>query len=212
MGLTDNGNHDEYSALIEYEWAPIDRLGLEIELPFSFYYPVSGNDIALRSRMNSIKLAAQYSFYVSTKNKTSMALGYIHEFELPDFKDYGKTNIVTGNIYNPFFVAAKRWGNNFHTLIYTGPQFIHHFNKNAFHTEFQINTNFHYMISGTRNFIGVELNKVLYKNDFDLTIRPQMRVGISDNLIIGIVTGIPISRENERFGSFIRLIYEPPHK
>ncbi len=68
------------------------------------------------------------------------------------------------------------------------------------------------MISGTRNFIGVELNKVLYKNDFDLTIRPQMRVGISDNLIIGIVTGIPISRENERFSSFIRLIYEPPHK
>jgi hypothetical protein len=40
---------------------------------------------------------------------------------------------------------------------------------------------------------------------------PQMRVDISDNLLIGIVTGIPISKENERFSTFLRLIYEPKH-
>jgi hypothetical protein len=67
------------------------------------------------------------------------------------------------------------------------------------------------MIPGTRNFIGIEFNKELTKTDFDMTIRPQMRVGISDNLLIGIVTGIPISRENERFSTFFRLIYEPAH-
>ena len=65
------------------------------------------------------------------------------------------------------------------------------------------------MIPGTRNFVGIEFNKVLSKNDFDMTIRPQMRVGIADNLLAGIVTGIPIQRENERFSTFIRLIYEP---
>jgi hypothetical protein len=28
---------------------------------------------------------------------------------------------------------------------------------------------------------------------------------------VGIVTGIPVNRENERFSSFLRLIYEPSH-
>lgn len=141
-----------------------------------------------------------------------MALGYIHEFELTEFKRYGKTDLMEGNVYNPFFVAAKRWGNNFHTLLYTGPMFFHHFSDKSLHTAWQINSNFHYMISGTRNFVGVEFNKTLVHGEFDMTIRPQMRLGIADNLMVGIVTGIPVSREIERFSSFIRLIYEPGHK
>ncbi len=32
-------------------------------------------------------------------------------------------------------------------------------------------------------------------------MRPQMRVGIADNLLIGIVGGIPVSRESERLSS-----------
>jgi hypothetical protein len=215
LGLTDNEYFDEYEALIEYEWAPIDRLGLEVELPFSFHYPVQGivdSDSVPRNKLNSVKLAAQYSFFVSEKAKTSMALGYIHEVELTDFRSYGESTLVNGNVYNPFFVAAKRWGRNFHTLLYTGPQFFHHFSSNQIHTSFQINSNFHYMVEGTRNFLGIEFNKELTHDDFDMTIRPQMRVGITDNLLIGIVTGIPISRENQRFSTFLRLIYEPGHK
>jgi hypothetical protein len=160
-----------------------------------------------------LKLAAQYSFLVSEKYKTSLAIGYIHEFEMNEFKDYNKGQIFTGNIYNPFFVAAKRWGDNFHTLLYTGPVIKRHFDSNKTISSFQANSNFHYMIPGTRNFIGVEFNKEFNNSrDFDMTIRPQMRVGIADNLMIGIVTGIPINRENERFSSFFRLIYEPSHK
>lgn len=68
------------------------------------------------------------------------------------------------------------------------------------------------MISGTRNFIGVEFNKTLDGGDFDMTIRPQMRLGIADNLLVGIVTGIPVAQENERFSTFLRLIWEPSHK
>lgn len=211
LGLTDNNKYDAYTALVEYEWAPIDRLGLEVELPFSFYYPVNGGIKAPGSRLNSIKVAAQWSFFVSEKMKTSMALGYIHEFEMADFNRYGKDNLFTGNVYNPFFIAAKRWGQNFHTLLYTGPQFIHHFKDSSLHTLWQVNSNFHYMIPGTRNFIGIEFNKAIASDDFDMTIRPQMRVGVADNLLIGIVTGIPINRENERFSSFLRLIYEPGH-
>lgn len=212
IGLTDNINYDKYTALIEYEWAPVNRLGLEVELPFSIYYPTNGNNTAPGSKLNSLKLAAQYSFYVSERNKTSMAIGYINEFELNDFNKYGKHRLITGNVYNPFFVAAKRWGNNFHTLLYTGPAFMHHFAHGSVYTNWQINSNIHYMIPGTRNFIGVEFNKSIEQGNFDTVIRPQMRLGIADNLLVGIVTGIPVSRENERFSSFLRLIYEPKHK
>tara|TARA_R110002020_G_scaffold91560_2_gene222353 strand:+ start:97995 stop:98870 length:876 start_codon:yes stop_codon:yes gene_type:complete len=212
LGLTDKNTYDEYTALIEYEWAPLNRLGLEVELPFSLYYPTNGNLNAPGSRLNSLKLAGQYSFYVSERYSTSMAVGYIHEFGLPPFNDYGKESLIRENAYNPFFVAAKRWGNNFHTLLYTGPAISHYFDGSQLHTSWQINSNFHYMIPGTRNFLGIEFNKTFEQGDFDMTLRPQMRLGIADNLLIGIVTGIPISRENERFSSFLRLIYEPPHK
>lgn len=213
LGLTDNLKFDSYEALIEYEWAPIDRLGLEVELPFTFYSPVNGtaNDSIPSNQLNSIKIAAQWSFFVSEPMAASMALGYINEFELSDFRSFGQP-FIKGNVYNPFLVVAKRWGNNFHTLIYTGPMIEQSFNNNKFHTTYDINTSFHYMISGTRNFIGMEFNKTIDNGDFDMTMRPQMRLGIADNLLIGIVAGIPVSRENERLSSFIRLIWEPGHK
>lgn len=210
FGITDNNTYDEYLALVEYEWAPIDRLGLEIELPFTFY-PSNKNGNTPSSKLNGLKLAAQYSFFVSEKMKTSMAIGYINEFEMTDFSKYGNSKLLTGNIYNPFFVIAKRWGNNFHTLLYTGPAIQQHFQSDVTTTLWQINSSFHYMIPGTRNFIGIEFNQEVIKKDFYTTIRPQMRVGIAENLLIGIVTGIPINRENERFSSFLRLIYEPKH-
>lgn len=212
FGLTDNVNYDKYTALVEYEFAPIDRLGLEVELPFSFYAPLDSNTDIPSSRLNSLKLAAQYTFLVSEKAKTSMAIGYLHEFEFIPFKKYGRDRLYKGNIYNPFFVAAKRWGNHIHTLIYTGPIIEHLYEENKWRSQFEINSNLHYMIPGTRNFIGLEINKTLLGGEIDMVLRPQMRVGITHNFLIGIVTGIPISRENERFSTFLRLIYEPERK
>lgn len=130
FGITDNNEYDAYLALVEYEWAPIDRLGLEVELPFTVY-PSNKNGMTSGSKLNSIKLAAQYSFYVSEKQRTSLAFGYIQEFEMNEFDNYQNGTLFVGNVYNPFFVAAKRWGNNFHTLLYTGPLFIHHFEDNS---------------------------------------------------------------------------------
>ena len=213
LGLTDKLQFDTYQALIEYEWAPIDRLGLEVELPFTFYSSVNGTekDSIPSHQLNSIKIAAQWSFFVNEPMATSMALGYINEFELSDFRNFGEP-FIKGNVYNPFLVVAKRWGNNFHSLIYTGPMIEQHFSTDKFHTTYDINTSFHYMIMGTKNFIGFEFNKTLDNGDFDMTIRPQMRLGIADNLLIGIIAGIPVSRENERLSSFVRLIWEPGHK
>lgn len=213
LGLTDNLKFDAYETLIEYEWAPIDRLGLEVELPFTFYAPQSGieRDSIPSNGLNSIKIATQWSFFVSEPLATSMAVGYINEFELSDFRNFGSP-AIKGNVYNPFLVIAKRWGNNFHSLIYTGPMIEQHFKTNKFHVNYDINSSFHYMISGTRNFIGIEFNKTLDNNDFAMTIRPQMRLGIADDLMIGIVAGIPVNRENERLSSFLRLIWEPNHR
>ncbi len=213
FGLTDNSNYDSYEALIEYEWAPIDRLGLEVELPFTFYSPISGTERSAipSNQLNSIKLAAQWSFFVNEKMATSMALGYINEFELSDFRNFGQP-LISGNTYNPFFVIAKRWGNNFHSLLYTGPKIEQHFRTKEIHTTYDFNTSFHYMITGTRNFIGVEFNKSIHQGNFDMVMRPQMRLGIAENLLIGIVAGIPVSREHERLSSFVRLIWEPGHR
>lgn len=213
LGLTDNLKFDAYEALIEYEWAPIDRLGFEVELPFTFYSPQSGieRDSIPSNSLNSIKIATQWSFFVSEQMATSMAIGYINEFELSDFRNFGEP-FIKGNIYNPFFVVAKRWGYNFHSLLYTGPMIEQNFRTNKFHATYDINTSFHYMISGTRNFIGIEFNKTFDQKDFDMTLRPQMRLGIAENLLIGIVAGIPVNRENERLSSFVRLIWEPKHK
>ena len=37
FGILDRDDNDEIETLIEYEFAPINRLGVEIELPFSFF-------------------------------------------------------------------------------------------------------------------------------------------------------------------------------
>ncbi|REA62835.1 phosphoribosylformylglycinamidine synthase [Dyadobacter luteus] len=212
LGLNDRYSRDEYIALVEYEWAPINRLGLEVELPFTIYPSTPRLEGSRGSRLNGLKVAGQYSFLVSEKWKTTMAIGYLHELELPVFADYGKGKFLKGNIYNPFFIAAKRWGGNFHSLLYTGPVIHHDFASGSVHTVYQANTSFHYMIPKTKNFIGIEFNKEFNQTEFNMTIRPQMRVSVADNLIVGIVTGIPVDRTDERLSTFLRLIYEPGHR
>ncbi|QWG05550.1 phosphoribosylformylglycinamidine synthase [Flammeovirga yaeyamensis] len=213
MEIKDNLKYDKYEALIEYEWAPINRLGFEVELPFSFYSPQDGvdRDSIPSDRLESLKLATQWSFFVSEKLNMSMALGYINEITFSDFKNFGNP-LIQGNIFNPFYVIAKRWGRNWHSLIYTGPSFEYGYQSKDWDISYEINPSFHYMIPGTSNFIGMEFNQTVANGDFDMTIRPQMRVGIADNLLVGIVAGIPVGRENERLSAFCRLIWEPGHK
>jgi len=214
FGMTDKNGFDEYEALVEYEWAPIDRLGFEIEVPLTVFSSRGELSKSLEkpsNRIESIKLATQWTFLVSEKAKTSLALGYIHEFEFVDLNNLSFRQLFKGNIYNPIFIAAKRWGSNYHTLIYTGPRIEKEFNQKS-HVSYDIHTNFHYMITGTRNFIGLEVNKEIHNGKLDATIRPQMRIGLSESIMVGIVTGIPLSRQNNGISSFVRIIYEPGFK
>lgn len=213
-GMIDRLNFDSYEFLVEYEWAPLNRWGVEIEVPVTIYSEPNQNlnQIKPSNRIESIKLASQYTFLVAPKPALSLAIGGITEFEFTDLDKITSAPVFRGIVLNPFLIGAKRWGNSFHTLIYTGPKFITHFDTaipNEF--SFEVNTNFHYMIADTRNFIGFEFNKTFTKGDFDMIIRPQMRLCISDGLMIGIVPGIPVSKSNRRLSAFIRLIYEPGH-
>lgn len=213
FGMQDKRNYDEFEALIEYEWAPIDRLGLEVELPVSLYSFRNGNRDGTipSSKLESLKVAGQYTFLVSEKRNTSMAIGYIHEFELVAFDRLGKEEAFRGNIFNPFLIAAKRWGSNYHSLIYTGPVLEKAFGGRA-NVGFEVNYNVHYMVSGTRNFIGLEVNQEIHDGKSFATLRPQMRVALAENLMIGIVSAIPIGQPDAGLGSFVRLIYEPGFK
>lgn len=211
MGMTDRRGFDAYEALVEYEWAVIDRLGLEVEVPVTIYSGQTGGspDISIpANRIESLKLAAQWSFLVAEKAKTTLALGYIHELEFVDLNKLGQGDLFKGNLFNPFLIAAKRWGRNYHTLIYTGPRIEKAFGSSA-HVAYEINTNFHYMISGTRNFVGMEINQEVAGGKLFTVLRPQMRVGLAENLLVGIVTGIPFNREQQGLSSFLRIIYEP---
>ncbi|WP_114749267.1 HAEPLYID family protein [Pleomorphovibrio marinus] len=209
VGMNADRNYNEYEALVEYEWAPIDRLGFEIEVPMTFYGPPATDESTIPSnRIESLKLATQWSFFVSEKASTTLALGYIHEFEIVDVNKIGQERLYKGNIYNPFFIAAKRWGMNYHTLIYTGPRLVQEFNAPNKRI-YEINTNLHYMITGTRNFIGMEINKELVNGRLMTVMRPQMRVALAENLMVGIVSGIPLHSESRGISSFARIIYEP---
>lgn len=211
LGLTDQSRFDRYEALIEYEWAPVNRVGLEIEVPVTFF-PAAANGPTPGNRIEGLKTAVQWSFFVSEKYRTSMAVGYLNEVIFADLDRIGEVPLVEGNRYNPFFVAAKRLHTQWHSLVYAGPKVVQSLRGDATTRAYDVNSSVHYMVRDTRNFVGVELNKTWAANDFDLTVRPQMRLQISDQLLMGIVTGVPVKRESQRLGMFLRLIYEPRHK
>ncbi|HCR55211.1 MAG TPA: phosphoribosylformylglycinamidine synthase, partial [Cytophagales bacterium] len=118
MGMTDRLRFDSYEFLIEYEWAPIDRLGLEVELPVTIFAPTaygangsgssSDQPIKPSNRIESLKIASQYTFFVSERLGTSLALGAITEFEFTDLNIIRNNKPFQGILYNPFFVAAKK--------------------------------------------------------------------------------------------------------
>lgn len=213
-GVSDNLDFDSYEFLVEYEWAVADRLGLEIEVPVTVFSRNSLNTGTIRrpeDRIESLKLAGQWTFLVSEKLQTSLAVGTITELELVDLNSLSFNNLSQGVIVNPFLVAATRLTSSWHALLYTGPRFFNGWNGHENYTAYEINSNLHYMIPNTSNFIGVEVNQLVENGNLKTVIRPQMRVEIKDSLKIGIVPGISLNRDEERFSSFVRLIYEPKH-
>lgn len=200
--------YSQYDVLAEYEFAPIDRLGLEIETDFSFYKQISDLEEIPKNKFDNLRLSAQYSFYVSPKYNTTLALGYTQVIKFIDFENSNKNQLITGLQYIPFIVAAKRWGSQFHTLIFAGPILKHAFNTDFTTVEWQFNTSFDYEIPNSSHFIGIEFNKKIVDGEFRITMRPQGKIQINEALAIGLVAGFPITKSQQKFSSFFRVIYE----
>ena len=201
-------NYSEYAVLAEYEFAPIDRLGLEVETDFSFFKRISDAQEIPKNRFDNLRLSAQYSFYVSTKYNTTLAIGYTQVIGFTAFEDLDEKPLIKGLQYSPFFIAAKRWGSSIHTLIFAGPIFKHRFNTDYTNVDWQINTSIDYAIPNSSNFVGIEFNKEVVDGKFEMTMRPQGKIQINKALALGLVAGFPITRSKEKFSSFFRLIYE----
>jgi hypothetical protein len=219
--LVDRGQYASHEFLVEYEWAVLDRWGLEIEVPLTFHSlfhqrEQSGNGPPARPshRVESLKLATQYTFLVSGKWQTSMALGGIVELEWVDLDKLRHDKLFQGILYNPFFIAAKRWGPRWHTLVYTGPRITRHFGYRGHDFSYELNFNLHCsLFPDARHFVGVEWNALWDEGRLGLVARPQMRLEFSEQLMLGLAPGIPLTwrQGEERLSFFMRLIYEPSH-
>lgn len=188
---------DEYGYLAEYEFAPMDRLGLEVETDFA-YSKSKTADLSSGNELERLRLSSQYSFYVSKKQATTLAIGYTQIFNFED----------GGTAFNPFFVAAKSWHTNWHTLIYTGPEIAYHYKSRTTEMNWQINTSLHYTLPQTDHFIGLEVNQEVAEGLLETTLRPQVKLGLSNKLAIGMAVGFPIAGKENAISSFFRLIYQ----
>jgi len=202
-------NYNEHAFLVEYEFAPINRIGFEVEADLSFFDRTFAEAEIPGSKLESLRFSSQYSFFVSTRLKTTLAVGYTQIITFNEFRNISKNSFIKGTVYNPFFVAAKRWDSNVNTLLYTYPLFKHDFTTNKLEVEWQINSSLIFTIPGTKHFAGVELNKEFDHGKFEMTIRPQAKFKLDKHTAIGFVAGIPTKKTDESFSSFLRIIYEP---
>src|SRR5687767_8485858 len=109
MGMASFDNYTIHSYLVEYELAPLNRLGMELEVPLVFHSaanPETDSHHHGDDGLEGIKAAIQYSFFVSEKLQTTLAIGYIFETRRKGFDLFHQT----GSIHNPFFIVAKKWG------------------------------------------------------------------------------------------------------
>lgn len=211
FGMNDDKQYVSYNGFVEYEFAVANRLGLEVEVPFEMYQHNHKDGVVLPdNRIEGVKLATQYTFLVSEKYQTSMAVGYIQEFEFSSFSDMGHSGkLFEGTLYSPIFIAAKRWTPNIHTLLYAGPVTEQFFETNTWETTLQVNANLHYVFHGGY-FIGLETNMEFSDEKPSFVFRPQLKVPFSKKVSLGVLAGIPASdHDHQGLSGMARLIWVP---
>ncbi|WP_344830729.1 HAEPLYID family protein [Chryseobacterium ginsenosidimutans] len=222
-GYADFKNFEGVRTLIEYDFAPIDKLGFEIEVPFIFVHNKLLDESATENEhitvpeeggaaedAMALRIGFNYSFLTLPEAKTTISAGYFNELETSSFQEFRKPLFVA-NVYNPFIAIAKIWGERFHTMVYTGPAIKQKFKSNETKTQYRFNTILSYRFGKEEkeSFIGLECNQTFSAEDQpQMILRPQIQLQLTENFKIGIVAGIPVKTSNELNGSgFLRLIY-----
>ncbi|MCK8495992.1 hypothetical protein M0L20_29270 [Spirosoma sp. RP8] len=192
---------------IEYEFAPVNRLGLEIELPgqVSLADPDQGQPRSASWRLHSIKTSIQWTYAVLERWQTSLAVGYTNELMLPPAANTAGFSAIEAG--HPFLVAAKKWGAHWHTLVYAS--WAGELSKQGSIQAggHELNIAVHYVIPHSKAFMGVELYQSWPASDA-LMIRPQVRIALKNNVLLGLVGNMPLNQSTVS-SWFIRLIYEP---
>jgi len=205
-----NAQYGTQGGFIEYEFAPVNRLGVELEIPFQFqgksFIPGEPN-VAPRNRIDGIKPAVQYTFFVGRKARLSMAAGGIYELKFHSFRSIDDNlGLVKGNSINPFLIVAKRWGRNLHSMVYMGPELYKDFETHQNKTAYLLNVSVHYMAGN--NFLGIEMNQEYTGSQTITVLRPQVKVQLDQSIAVGIASGIPIAHQSSGYSFIARLIYE----
>lgn len=205
-----NQDYSTHGGFIEYEFAPVNRLGLEIEIPFQFQsksYLKAEDNTAPRNKIEGIKPAIQYTFFINKKARLSIATGGIYELRFHSFKSIqDNLGLIKGNSINPFLIVAKRWGRNFHSMIYMGPEFYKDFETHQHESAYLLNVSMHYMIE--KHFLGIEMNQEFKDDNVITVLRPQAKIQLSQKLGVGITSGIPIAHQSSGYSFMTRMIYE----
>jgi hypothetical protein len=212
-GIEGHKDYTVNTTFLEYEFSPLNRLGLEIEIPFSFYRSAGEpeGDVP-RSRMEGLKLAAQYTFLVSQKYQMSMAAGYMHAFRMHSFYSIDKgRGMLKGHHSSPFLIIARKWGSRINTMVYTGPEWEFTPGEPGRKMFYQVNASVHYVLP-SGHFAGLEVNNESGMYERHTVFRPQVKLVLNNNLAVGLITGIP-ARLNKTGMSFMtRIIFEPRSK
>ena len=223
-GYADFKDFSGQKGLIEYDFAPIDKLGFEIEVPFTFVQekhalPVTDQhsvpeEGSAPSNAMALRIGFNYALFASQEAKTSISVGYFNEFELTPFKHFGKP-LLEGNVYNPFIAVAKIWGTRFHTMIYTGTATKQSFEHHETVTAVRFNTILTYRIgkANKESFVGIECNQTwAYGVSGLMVLRPQAQIQVTEKCKLGFVLGVPVATSNHLNASgFMRLIYTFPN-
>lgn len=205
-----NVDYATQGGFIEYEFAPVNRLGLEIEIPFQFHsrsYQNGGTIVAPKNKIEGIKPAVQYTFFVNKKARLSMAAGGIYELRFHSFESIqDHLGLIKGNSFNSFLIVAKRWGTHLHSMVYMGPEFYKDFETQRNESTYLLNVSMHYMVAS--HFIGVEMNQEFKDHEIVTVLRPQAKVQLAKHVGIGMASGIPIAHQNSGYSFIARMIYE----
>lgn len=215
LSLEDKTQHHTLGGLVEYEFAPADRLGVEVEIPFSVHFRTDHRNPAElpAAGINGIKTAVQYTFFVSPALNLSMAAGCANDLEFRLEKTEGRWRLNPENGLQPFGVVAKSWAQGrFHTLLYIAPALGVGLRTGHVQKELLVNANLHYRFPQSRNVVGIEVNQTYGFPQVGVVLRPQVKVNLSKGIALGVVTGIPVSGKDEGPSLFCRLIYEPQGK
>ncbi|OIN59253.1 hypothetical protein BLX24_09695 [Arsenicibacter rosenii] len=209
-------------ALVEYDFAPTNRLGFEIEMPFVFVQEkhmitekglddvIVPEEGGTPESANALRLGVNYALYSSPEYKTSVSVGFFNELEFTPFKHFGHP-LFEGNVYNPFVAVAKVFGTRLHTMIYTGTATKHSFEHQKLATAVRFNTILAYRYGkGTReSFLGIESNQTWSGHEAgQMVLRPQIQAWITEKWKLGFVYSVPVATANQLQASgFCRVIY-----